>query len=145
MKLSTYLKHFQKDFFTACGYLMVVALIFLSLYSQAIFDTTLLWQIMLAALTFTFFKFAFVNQYGLDDQAQMMSYFISALLGDITLSLLLTFFTPGGGHTWGAFMGLVLVFVVMKMMVYPMMYKNAKEQAKALNEKLLHYNGGKHQ
>ncbi len=143
MKLSIYLKHIQKDFFTACGYLTVIALIFLALYSQTTFDTTLMWQIVLVALTYTFFKFAFVNQYGLDDQAQMMSYFICALLGDITLSILLTFFTPGGGHTWGAFMGLVLVFVVMKLMVYPMMYKNAKEQAKILNEKLLHYNSGK--
>lgn len=145
MTLRIYLGHLRKDFFTACGYLTGAAAIFLALNSVTVISTTLLWQIVLTALAFTLFKFAFVNQYGLDDRAQMYSYFICALLADIALAVLLNYFSPGGEHNLSGFLTLILVFLVMKALVYPMMYMNAKEQAREFNHKLLLYKNDRNQ
>lgn len=139
MTIKAYVLHMQKDFFTACGYLTGAATVFLTLNPPAILTMTLLWQILLTALTFTFYKFAFVNQYELDDRAQMFSYFICSLLADISIAVLLNYFTPGGEHNLSGFMTLILAFIVIKAMVYPLMYLNAKEQAREFNKKLILY------
>ncbi|MBP2631023.1 MAG: hypothetical protein H6Q70_1651 [Firmicutes bacterium] len=61
MRLSQYLKQFLKEFFTACGCLMIVASIFLGINSIDTIKASLLWQMIIIAAAFTFLKFSFAN------------------------------------------------------------------------------------
>ena len=95
MKISKYLGCFLKDFFTACGCLMVITSIFFMLYSTETINSSLLWQIILVGLSYTLFKFALVNKYELEKKAQLISFTICFALADIPIVLWLFFFSPG--------------------------------------------------
>ncbi len=139
MKLKDYVKCLFKEFFAACGLLTLVAAVFLEIYAQETISATLLWQIILTASTFTCFKFAFVNKYELDDRAQMYSFFICSLLADFMLLILLFFFSPGRAFAAGLFIPYLLMVLLVKGVVYYMMYANGREQAKLMNAKLKVY------
>jgi len=62
MKLNKYLSCFFKNFLLACEFLMVLSIMFFSIYSIKTINASLLWQIVLAAATYTFYKFALVNK-----------------------------------------------------------------------------------
>ena len=143
MKLSKYLSYLLKDFFAACGLLSVTAAIFLMIFSKEIVSVELFWQIILSALTFTLFKFAFINKYELEERAQMFSFFICSLLADTTLIILLAFFSPGRIINTELIIAYIFVILIIKAMVYAMIYSNSRTLSKQLNEKLIEYKSGK--
>jgi len=88
MKVSNYVKEILKDFLLSYGCLMVIVALFFLIYSSDTIKPTLLWQIILLALAYTFFKFAFVNKYELEKKVQMISLFVCSTLADIMIILM---------------------------------------------------------
>ena len=139
MKPSKYLRYISKDFFQACGFLMIINAIFLRIYSTNTIKTSLLWQIILGALAYTFFKCALVNEHELGKKAQMINFTICSLLADIMVILWLWFFSPSKAVDINLIIFYIIVIVIVKIGVYALMYNNGKQQAKQLNEKLSNY------
>jgi hypothetical protein len=140
MKIRKYLGYILKDFFTAFGGLMIIVLMYLSIYSIETTSTSLLWQMILAAAAFTLFKYALVNKGELTKKAQMISFFICFTLADIMILIWLFFFSPGKILDLRLLLVYFIVIVCVKGGVYAMMYMDGKVQEKQLNEKLKEYN-----
>lgn len=144
MKISKCFGFFLKDFFSAFGCLMVVVLMFLEVYSIKIVNTSLLGQIFLVSAAYTFFKFALVNKYEVGQKAQMISFYICFLLADIMIIIWLWFFSPSEIADTNLLIAYIIVVIIIKGLVYAMMYVDGHKQAKQLNEKLSEYrNGGR--
>jgi hypothetical protein len=139
MKTSKYLGCFLKDFFTAYGFLMVISAMFLVIYSTETITASLPVQIILVALSFTFFKFAFVNKYELEKKAQRISFAICFLLADMPIVLWLFFFSPGKLVDLSVLLAYIIVILIVKGAVCAMMYIDGNRQAKQVNEKLREY------
>lgn len=142
MKLSEYLKYLMKDFFIACGFLMIIVVIFLGIYSTETIKASLLWQVILVASAYTFFKFAFVNKYELGKKAQLISFYICSSLADIMVILWLCLFSTNKNIDKNLFIVYIIVILVTKGLVYAMTYIDGHTQAKQLNEKLIEYKNG---
>jgi hypothetical protein len=139
MKISKYLGYILKDFFAAYGCLMVSVVIYLGIYSVETISTSLLFQIILAASAYTFFKFALVNKYELGKKAQMISFSICFVMGDVMVLIWLWFFSPGKIMDKNLIIIYFIIILVVKGAVYAMMYIDGQTQAKKLNEKLRDY------
>lgn len=139
MKISRYLYYILKDFFAATGSLMMVTAIFMVIYSVKTFNTLLLWQIILVASAYTFFKFSLVNKYELGKKFQMISFYICFVLADLMIILLLCSFSPGKSNDISHIIAYVITILIVKGLVYSMMYIDGRTQAKQLNEKLNQY------
>ena len=139
MKISTYLFCILKDFFAAFGCLLTITTIFLLIYSKTIVNTSILVELSLVAAAYTFFKFALVNNYELDKKVKMISFFICFIMADLMIILLLCFFTPGASNDISHIIAYIITILVVKGVVYLMMYSDGKAQAKLLNEKLRQY------
>ncbi|MBC8059179.1 MAG: DUF3021 family protein [Clostridiaceae bacterium] len=137
MKISEYLKWFVRDFLVACGLFMVIISIFLSINSTGQIGTSLFWQIILIALAFTFYKFALVNSYEIGKKTQMVSFSVCFVLASLMIILWLWFFSPI--FDIDKLIAYTLVIVIVKGLVYAMMYSDGHKQAKQLNEKLSRY------
>lgn len=142
MKISKYLECFFKEFFTVCGGLMVITAMFLTIYSKETINSSVLWQIVLVGLSFTFFKFALVNKYELNKKAQSISFAICFMLADMPIVLWLWLFSPNKIVDTTILITYIIIIIIVKASVYAMMYINGNKQAKELNEKLSKYNNG---
>jgi len=140
MRLSQYVKHLFKDIFKACGCLMIVASIFMGINSIETMKTSLLWQIIIIASAYTFFKFAFLNNLDLGKKNQLIVFNICSTLADIMVILWLYLFSFNMDNN------LVIIYIVViliaKGAVFAMMYIDGQKQAKQLNEKLSEYKNG---
>lgn len=145
MKISKYLMCFLKDLFATCGFLMIIATIFLEIYSVKISNTSLLWQILLIASAYTFFKFALVNKYELEKNAQLISFCVCFILADVMVILWLVFFSPGKLVNTDLIIIYIAAVLVVKGGVYAMLYSDSHKQAKRLNEKLNEYKNGENE
>jgi predicted neutral ceramidase superfamily lipid hydrolase len=140
MKISEYLGYILKDFFLAYGCLIAFAALCLNIYSIGAVDTSLLCQLMLAASSYTFFKFALVNKYELSKTAQMISFYICFILADMMILIWLWFFSPGKIMNRELTIMYFIIILVVKGGVYAMMHIDGRAQAKKVNEKLSEYN-----
>jgi hypothetical protein len=140
MKISKYLGYILKDFFTAFGGLMMLILMYLSIYSIETTRISLLYQMILAAAAFTLFRYALINKFELTKKTQMISFFICSTLADIMILIWLFFFSPGKILDLGLVLIYFSVIICVKGGVYAMMYIDGKAQEKQLNEKLSEYN-----
>jgi uncharacterized membrane protein HdeD (DUF308 family) len=139
MKISKYLGYFMRDFFVACGVLMIATTIFLTLYSTKTINSSLLIEIMLVAAGYTFFKFSLFNNYELERKAQMISFFVCFILADLMIIILLCFFSPSQSNDMFHIISYIATFIIVKGLVYTMMYIDSRTNAKQLNEKLTEY------
>lgn len=139
MKISKYLGCFLKDFFTACGYLMAITAMFLKIYSVETINSSLLWQVILVGLSYTFFKFAFANKYELGKKAHMISFAICFMLADMPILIWLWLFSPSKIMDINVLMCYLIIILIVKGMVFAMMYIDGNKQAKQVNEKLNQY------
>ena len=142
MKLSKYLMFVLKDFIVACGSLMILVLLILTLNSIDTINTSLLWQIVLGASVYTFFKNALVNTHELEKRTEMITFCICFVLADVMLLLWLWFFSANSNMDSGMLVAYLIVIVSVKGLVYAMMYSDGKNEAKQLNEKLSEYRDG---
>jgi len=142
MKFSNYIKYILKDFFIAYGCLMIIVAIFLSIYSTQTIKSSLLWQIILMALAYTFFKFAVVNKYEFGKKAQMINLFICSTLADIMIIIWLWLFSPSKIVNGNLILAYIIIILVVKGFVYAMIHIDDNKQAKQLNEKLNEYKSG---
>lgn len=140
MRLSQYLKHFLKDTFKASGCLMIITVIFLELNSIETIKTSLLWQIIVIASAYTFFKFAFVNNLDLGKKAQLILFIICSTLANIMVVLWLYLISPNIDSN--LIIMYIIVILIVKGAAFAMMYIDGQEQAKQLNEKLTEYKNG---
>lgn len=137
MILSRFLKQFLKEFFTACGCLMIIASIFLGINFIETIKTSLLWQIIIVAAAFTLFKFSFANNLDLGKKNQLILFAILTTLADIMIVLWLCLFSPNIDSNLVIIY--IIVILIVKGAVFAMMYLDGQRQAKQLNEKLSEY------
>ncbi|MBB6218326.1 FlaA1/EpsC-like NDP-sugar epimerase [Anaerosolibacter carboniphilus] len=142
MKMRKYLEHFLKDFFVACGCLMIIVTIFMEMYSVETMKASLLWQIILGASAYTFYKYAFATKYELGKKAQLICFSISSTLADVMIVLWLFLFSPGRVTDKNLLIIYIIVILAVKGLVHAMMYIDGQTQAKQLNEKLSEYRNG---
>lgn len=140
MRLSQFLKQFLKEFFTACGCLMIIASIFLGINSIDTIKTSLLWQMVIIAAAFTLFKFSFANNLDLGKKNQLILFTIFTTLADIMVVLWLCLFSPNIDSN--IVILYIIVILIVKGAVFAMMYIDGQRQAKQLNEKLSEYKNG---
>jgi hypothetical protein len=136
MKISKYVGYFLKDFFTACGCIMVVISLFLTIYSTQTIDSSVLFQIILVGLSYTFFKFALVNKYELEKKAHMISFATCFMLADMPIVIWLWLFSPSKIVDINVLLAYIIIIFIVKGMVFAMMYIDGNKQAKQINEKL---------
>ena len=142
MKISKYLGCFLKDLFATCGCLMVITSLFLTIYSTETIDSSVLFQIILVGLSYTFFKFALVNKYELGKKAHMISFAICFILADMPIVIWLWLFSPSKIVDINVLLAYIIIILLVKGMVFAMMYIDGNKQAKQLNEKLSEYKEG---
>lgn len=140
MRFGQYLKQFLKEFFTACGCLMIVASIFLGINSIDTIKASLLWQVIIIAAAFTLFKFSFANNLDLGKKNQLILFAIFTTLADIMVVLWLFLFSPNIDSD--IVILYIIVILIVKGAVFAMMYIDGQRQAKQLNEKLSEYKNG---
>lgn len=140
MRFSQYLKHFLKDTFKASGCLMIITAIFLELNSIETIKTSLLWQIIVIASAYTFFKFAFVNNLDLGKKEQLILFIICSTLANLMVVLWLYLISPNIDSN--LIIMYIIAILIVKGAAFAMMYIDGQEQAKQLNEKLSEYKKG---
>ena len=136
MKISKYVGYFLKDFFAACGCLMAVTSLFLTIYSTEIINSSILLQLILLGLSYTFFKFALFNKYELGKKAHMISFAICFMLADMPIVIWLWLFSPSKIVDINVLLAYIIIILIVKGMVFAMMYIDGNKQAKQINEKL---------
>lgn len=140
MKYGECFKFLLKDIFQASGCLLVIAAIILGVNSLEIIHTSLLWKIIIIALAFTLYKFAFVNNLDLGKRNQLIYFTFCSLLADIVVILWLWLFTqPVPAVDNEIMLMYVIIIIVVKGAVYAMMYIDGQKEARQLNEKLSEY------
>lgn len=139
MKNGKYLECLFKEFLTACGCLMIINMVLLSISSIKTIDYSLFWQIILGALAYTLFKFALANKYELEEKTQIISFYICFLLYDIPIILWLWFFSPSKIVNIDLIIIYIVIALIVKGVVCVMMHINGHTQARQLNEKLKEY------
>ena len=139
MEIREHLKSMMKDFFTACGCLMVLMAIYFGLYSITEINTSFLFQIIIIALSFTFYKVAFINKFELKEKANIINFSICTTLADIMIIVWIWLFSPRNIIDNENIVGYIIIIFVVKAVVFAMMYINGREEAKELNEKLNEY------
>jgi len=137
MEIKKYLMSLLKDFIVASGYLMILVLIILTLTSTDTIKTSLLCQIILMASAYTFFKNALINTHDeLGKKAQMITFCICFVLADVMVVLWLWFFSSSHNMDSSLLIAYIIVILLVKGLVYAMMYSDGQREAKQLNEKL---------
>lgn len=136
MKIEQYIGYLIKDFIMIYGSLMVIISGYLALISVETITLSIIWQIVMVTLAFTFYKYAFTNKLDLGKKAHLISFFVSATLGDLLIIMWLFLFTPGRINRPSLMISYIIVMILVKGMVYAMLYHDGKVQAKKFNEKL---------
>lgn len=140
MKYNECLKPLLKDIFQASGCLLIIAAILLGANSIEIINTSLLWQIIIIALAYTLYKFAFANNLDLGKRDQLISFTICSILADIIVVVWLWLFTqPVPAVDNELIIIYIIIIIVVKGAVYAMMYTDGQKEARQLNERLGEY------
>jgi hypothetical protein len=140
MKYSECFKILLKDIFQASGCLLVIAAVILGVNSTEIIHASLLWMIIIIALAFTLYKFAFANNLDLGKRNQLIYFTMCSLLADIVVILWLWLFTQPVPAVDNEIMLIyVIIIILVKGAVYAMMYIDGQKEARQLNEKLSEY------
>lgn len=143
MNISKYLACFLKDFFLACGCLLVIVTLFLGISAIKTIDTSLLWQMIIIASAYTFFKTGLLNKYELEKKMQVLNFTICHLLAEFLIIAWLWFFSPNKMVDAKLMIGYSIIVIIVNGSVYTMMYMDGQQQAKQINEKLSQYNSNK--
>ena len=142
MTISKYFKDLFKNFFVACGFLMTIVTIVMSIHFTEIIKVSLIWQIILVAFAYAFLKLAFVNEDELGKKVQMLFFIINLSLAEVIVMIWLLFFSPGRIMNINLIMVYIFSLIIVKGLVYKMMYINSEKHAKLINEKLIEYKSG---
>lgn len=137
MEVSQFMKHFLHDLFKACGCLMILISILLAINSVEAVEVSLLWKIILLSSAYTLFKFAYVNNLEFGKKAQLTVFTICSTLADIMLILCLCLFNPNIDNNM--ILMYIIVILIIKGVVFGMMYIDDQKQAKQINAKLNEY------
>lgn len=137
--ISKYIGDFLKDFFTIFGFFMMIVMFYFALESTASINVSLIWQVIIVASSFTFFKYAFVNKYDLGKKAQLISFFVCSTLADILIILWMFLFSPGKTADKNIMFVYIIIILIVKGAVYAMINYDGYIQAKQLNGKLNEY------
>ncbi|WP_068786433.1 hypothetical protein [Paenibacillus phocaensis] len=145
MKIGRYLSHLIKDWMIASGGLTVMTAIYLSVSTTERISATWLWQIVIAAAAFTFYKYALVNKYEpeLSPKVQIISFALCYALAAVMLLLWLWLASPNPMIDTELLWILIAVILVVKGMAYAMMFIDGHKEARQLNQKLSEYREGR--
>ncbi|MNC27398.1 hypothetical protein D3C75_755690 [compost metagenome] len=102
-------------------------------------NSSLLWQITLAASAFISFKYALIDTPELSKKAQLISFYVFFLLADVFIIVWLWFFSTGQLIEKGILIPFIIIILIVKLAVYTMQYVDGRKEAKLLNEKLSAY------
>lgn len=139
MKTSNYVSSIMRDFFVACGCLFILTEVILAMSLTKTINSSLLWQITLAASAFISFKYALIDTPELSKKAQLISFYVFFLLADVFIIVWLWFFSTGQLIEKGILIPFIIIILIVKLAVYTMQYIDGRKEAKLLNEKLSAY------
>lgn len=139
MKISQYILKLLKDLVLNYGFLLFVGTIYLVLIGSEVLSVSVLIQFFILASAYTFYKFAFMNQFDFGKKAQWINLMVCTSVADIMIIIWLYFFSPASIMDTDLLIIYIVVVVLAHVAVYAMLYHNGLVQAKQLNEKLTEY------
>ncbi len=131
--------HFKKMFWeiaAACGVILMAVTAGMQLGGRYTLEQENLWQILLLGAAAVFRFDSVVNNHQLAERNMWVNYFITSFLADITLLVLLLWFTPGGKLFPGAEWYMLGVYFAAKTLIYLMMYFSNRRSAREINARL---------
>lgn len=145
MRINTYLGYMAKDFLQVCGAVTLLFAAALSVFSWDWANDSLLIQVLLISAGITCFKYALANKYEqqLPKLVQRISFMVTFVMADLFIVLWLWLYSPGKLMDQTLMLGLIIVVVLGKGLVYYLMYQEDRRQAKAFNVKLDAFKKGK--
>lgn len=135
----TFTNHYKKlflDVSTLCGVILIFVVIFLQLGGIGHISIRNIWQIVLLGAALVLRFESFINFHGLSDKLMRLNYIITSILADIALLVLLIYFTPGGKNFQNLGWGILIVYMISKGLIYAMVYIQALQNARKINDKL---------
>lgn len=137
MDVGQYVKPIVSDIFKACGCLLIIMALLLGINSSEIIRPVLLWQIIVLAVAFALFKVAYTNPYDLTGKRQLIVFSLCTLLADILLVLWLSMVSPSTDSS--LILPYLVVILLVKGVVFAMMYVDGEKEARRINQKLSEY------
>ncbi|MDC7221154.1 MAG: hypothetical protein PQJ59_14555 [Spirochaetales bacterium] len=129
-------KHYKRMFWDVCricGLFFLIMTVVTTLKGREILTPINLWQIALLGATLVFRSESLINFHGLEEHTMRQNYFISSLLADGTLLILLYYFTPGGQYFVGKGWHILIIYVVFKSLFYLLIYLKYLLGAREIN------------
>ena len=141
MKIKSFASTFLRDLTLSSGALTLFTAVWLLLDPALAINAAAIWRILLLAASLAGFKQAFFKSdllHALSAQGQLAHYVVFSTVGGLSLTFLLSYFTPGGASlgSWGVGLSIILPLFMAKAIATSMMYWDAKSDAQAINEKL---------
>lgn len=135
----TFTNHYKKIFLdvsTVCGVMLIFVVIYLQLGGIGYLTIRNIWQIVLLGAALVLRFESFVNFHGLSEGLMRLNYIITSVLADIALLVLLIYFTPGGKTFQNLGWGILVMYIISKGLIYTMVYIQALQNARKINDKL---------
>lgn len=132
-------KHYIKMFWELMmcyGFVMLILTIYHQLSDGSNPDLHNIWAFLLLSCALVFRFESFINFHDLEDHLMRINYLMTSVMADISLIVLLYYFTSGGKYFQFSAKSVLIVYIVAKGAVYLMVYVQAKQAARAINKKL---------
>ncbi len=132
--------HFIKVFWEIsmfCGAIVLALTLYLQFGGVESVARVTLWQIILLVSTLVFRGESFINFHRLEMRDMSINYIISSVLADVTLIILLFYFTPGGKFFEGSASVMLGAYIVIRIFIYSMSYLYTFKSAREINAKLI--------
>lgn len=129
MNKTRYMVDFLRDFLIACVCLLIVIALLMGGSFIKSFNLSILWQVMLIASAFVFFKLAFVNKYGLEKKSQAINFLVFSIPADIMVILWMYLYSPSKVLNPTLIGIYIIVILIVKAIVYAMMLSDNKKHA----------------
>ena len=131
--------HFIKIFWEIsmfCGALVLALTLYLQFGGIESVARVTLWQIILLVSTLVFRGESFINFHRLEIRDMSINYLVSSVLADVTLIILLYYFTPGGKFFEGSAGVMLGAYIIIRVLIYAMSYLYSFKSAREINAKL---------
>lgn len=132
-------KHYWKmllEISKFAGLLIILVTIYRQFGGAGMMSIRNFWQILLLVSTVVFRSESLINFHDLNEHKMYINYFFSSILADVTLIILLYYFTPGGLFFRGLEKVMLTAYVVFKGATYVMIYFHSKWTAREINAQL---------
>lgn len=132
-------KHFAKllmEIMMATGLVWLMMIVYGTLAGMTTFSITLMTGLLLLCMTVILRFSSWINFHNLEEHQLRLNYFICSFAADISLIILFLYFTSGGKAYQDKGIHILILYFVLKTLVYVMIYIQGFHDAKKINDKL---------